>query len=100
MAADGLKMEVQTTNFVDAFDLALYLSKKIGKSVEVGDADNHSDYTVSVKRENLDQWDQKALDEFLNTGWLSMGRNRRIVMTHAANEGWIEEGNYVIRVSW
>jgi hypothetical protein len=93
-------MEIRVTSYVNAFDLALYLSKKIGKSVEVGDTNNYSDYAVLVQRKELDQWDQNVLDEFLSTGWLSMERSRRVVMTYAANMGWIEEGNYVIRVSW
>lgn len=95
-----LKHTVKTTIYVDYFDLARYLSDKIGRDVEIGDSNNDTDYSVALERGELSDWDMNYVNAFLNKGWISMELGYRAVLNYCVNQGWLDEGDYVIEVSW
>src|SRR6218665_1220275 len=95
-----LKKRTKTVHFVDAHDLAKYLGEKIGRSVDILDTPNDTDYSTQIEKGQIDDYDKKSVDNFLKKGWISMDYGYNAVFTHCANEGWIEEGEYVIQVCW
>ena len=97
---EKLIMVTKTTHYVDGSHLERYLSAKTGLNCQVIESSNDTDYSVTVKKEKIPSYDQEALDEFLQNGYISMDYGYDTIFTHAANMDWIEEGNYVIRVSW
>lgn len=95
-----LKKVTKTTHYVDSFDLADFIGEKIGRSVEIIDTPNDTDYSATVKKEELDDWDMKSVSLLKDKGYISMEYGFHQIMTYCANQNWIEEGNYVIKVSW
>jgi hypothetical protein len=95
-----LNWETRATYYVDAFELALYLSSKIGNSVAIIDSENGRDYYVEVKKGPIERQYIPVLNMFLNSGYFSVESNYKLILRHAANMGWIEEGHYVFHVSW
>lgn len=96
----SLIVETKTTHYVSDAHLERYLSEKIGVDCKVIESHNDTDYAVTVKKKDIPSYDQETVDNFLEDGYISMENGYDAVLTHAANMGWIEEGNYVIRVSW
>lgn len=95
-----LKLKTRVTYYVDAFDLAEYISHKAGRGIEFIDTRNDTDYSRKIVKEELDDWGMKDVDNMLNHGWISCETTLRNCLTHCANQGWLEEGDYVIQVSW
>lgn len=60
---------------------------------------NDMSKTYSVKKEVLEQWDQEDLDGFITSGRIKNWRTHTI-LTDLANKGIIEEGDYLINISW
>lgn len=95
-----LKKKSKVAHYVDAFDLAEYISEKIGRKFEFIDSPNDRDYIINIKKGEIDKWYKETISNALNQGWVSMEYGYRAFLTHCANEGWLEEGDYVITVSW
>lgn len=95
-----LNKETKVTHYVDSFDLAAYLGEKIGRYLEFIESPNDTDYKITIKKGEIDKWDKETVSNALNQGWVSMEYGYRAFLTHCANEGWLEEGDYVITVSW
>lgn len=95
-----LKITTKVTNYVDAYDLARYLSHKIGRSIEFIDSPNDTDYSVSIEKEEIDEYDMEQVNNMLEEGWISLDYGYHACLNHCANEGWLEEGDYVITMSW
>jgi hypothetical protein len=95
-----LKVVTKTTKYVDSFDLTEYLGSKIGRSVEFVDTRNDTDYSLSLTKEEILNYDKRYIDHFLNVGWISLDHGYHAVLTYCVNKGWLDEGDYVIQVSW
>lgn len=95
-----LKVTEKLTTYVDAFDLSRYLSEKIGRSVEIGDSSNDTDYSVRIEKGDIAEYDMETINGFLSSGWISMQYGYHAIMTYCANKDWLNEGDYVIQVSW
>lgn len=97
---ETLTIQTKATTHIDAFELARYLSAKIGKSVQIIESPNDTNYVAKVKKGEIEDYDQEYVEDFLDAGYISMDMGYEVVLCYAANQGWIEEGDYVIRVSW
>lgn len=95
-----LKHTVKSTIYVDYYDLSSYLSERIGRDVEIVDSGNDSDYSVTIVKEEIDDYDMKEVNKFLEKGWISMEYGYHAILTYCANQGWLDEGDYIIQVSW
>lgn len=95
-----LKIITKTSHYVNMYDLCSFLSEKIGRNVGFGESANDTDYSVDVEKGEIDSYDQAGLDGFLATGYINMYYGCNTVFTYCANQGWLEEGSYVFRVSW
>lgn len=95
-----LRTKIKQTIYVSHFDLQDFLSEKIGKSVEVIDSNNDTDYSISVKKEEIDDSDMDSVNTFLEKGYISMEYDYHAIFRYCANQGWIDEGDYVLEVSW
>lgn len=95
-----LQKTTKATHYVDAYHLARYLGEKMGRSFEFIDSSNDTDYTVKIEKGEIDKWDEETINNGLYRGWVSMDYGYHSFFMHCANEGWLEEGDYVIRVSW
>lgn len=95
-----LKKTTKITHYVDAFDLARYLGEKMGRKIEFIDSPNDTDYSVKIEKGEIDKWDQEHIGNAIENGWVSLEYGYHAFLTYCANEGWLEEGDYVIRVSW
>lgn len=95
-----LKITTKTTHYVDAYDLANYIGSKIGRPVEFVDSPNDTDYSVSIEKEEIDDFDMKSVSNMIEKGWISLDYGYHACLVHCANEGWLEEGDYVITMSW
>lgn len=92
--------ETKTTHYVDYSNMENYLSEKIGRRVEIIESANDTDYHLSLKKEKIEDYDKETIDDFLKTGYIGMDYEYHTIFTHCVNEGWLEEGDYVLRVSW
>lgn len=95
-----LKKITKTTHYVDSYDLAKYLSTKFPHEVEFIDTHNDSDFKITIKKGDMDKYDWESAKTFLTTGVISMEIGYNAVFLYIANEGWLEEGNYIIEFSW
>lgn len=95
-----LKYHTLTAKYVDSFELARYLSEKTGKNVEFIETPNDTDYSVEIKKGEVRDYDKGNIDDFLNKGYISFEYGYRAVLNYCADQGWLEEGDYVIGVSW
>lgn len=97
-----LKHRIVSTRFVDSYDLSEYLAKKISRSVDIVGTNNGSEYTADVRiQESFDKYEQEDIDLFINKGILDFEYSGWYnALDYCANQGWLEEGKYVIEVSW
>lgn len=95
-----LKKITKTTHYVDSYDLAAYLSTKIAHKVEFIGTHNDSDFKVTVKKGEMDKYDWESANAYLATGVINMDMGYNALFVYFANEGWLEEGNYIIEFSW
>lgn len=98
-----LKFKEKTYKEVDYYDLEELINKTYNKKdfsivvdLELG---NDSYTTMSVEKEEIDEYDKGKLIEFKNgndeTGWMTS-----ILMTDMCNKDIIPEGEYLIHTSW
>lgn len=83
-------------------ELEKLIKQTYGKAYEfVAEEELMNDVIKSfiVKKETLNEWDQVALDKFKATGRTG-GWRTNVLLTDMCNQGLIEEGNYLIIVSW
>jgi hypothetical protein len=96
-----LKMTTVTRHEVDWHDFNDLVTETYGHEYEFA-ADvtcgNDSDHAYTVKKEPLDEYHQKRLDEFKATG--KYGYLIGTLLTDLVNRELIPEGNYLISVSW
>lgn len=93
--------ETKITHHVWYPHLEMYLSEKVGKRIEIIDSPNDTDYHVLVRaKTEFDKWDQKYINELLEDGYISMECGYRTILDYCAGQGWLEEGDYIITVSW
>ena len=59
---------------------------------------NDSDYTFSVERKELDQWQAKDIDGLKTNGTAQYGLPS--ILADLCNNGHIEPGEYLISVCW
>ena len=86
---------------VDYDDLDDFISEQYGREFEIV-ADqglmNDVSKTVTVKKEQLNQWEQRDLEEWKLTGrknWMFS-----TLLTDLCNRDLIPEGEYLINISW
>lgn len=98
---DKLKCKKETVIVVDYGDLDNFISKVYDVDFEVvADQElmNDVDKKISVKKSVLNKWEQQDLDDFKS------GKIKTFMlytlMTDLANRDLIEEGNYLIEISW
>lgn len=101
----SLKMQTKTSHYVRDSDLERFLTEKLGKDVELVGSSNDTLHTLSVKKSDpsnpMYKWDQDAVASFLADGVIDFqSYGAKPAMQYAVDQGWIEEGEYVIRVSW
>lgn len=97
---DTLKKTTKVTHYVDVFDLADYLSKKIGRSIEFIDTANDSSHSIKIEKSEIDDYDRKVIDDMISKGYISLYYGYHAALTYCANMEWLDEGDYVIEVSW
>jgi len=61
--------------------------------------DNDEMHEFSIKRERLDKWDLELLDAFMKDPY-STSNILWVLLADMCNHGHIEEGKYIINVSW
>lgn len=96
-----MKTTFKPTIYVNSFELARHLTEKFERYVEIGDSANDTDYSVTLEAQTeFAEYDQKTIDKFLKTGWISMDHGYRTILNYACGLGYIEPGDWVIQVSW
>ena len=95
-----LPVSEKSTKYVDIFDLALFLSRQIGMTVQIGEKSNGFNCSAVVKESVLNGYDRYLVNEFLENGCLNVDTNIFVVLRHAVNEGWIDPGHYIVQVKW
>jgi hypothetical protein len=95
---------VKKTVFIemDYYEFEELVEKHFGRNdyefvadVECG---NDSSHTFNIKKEPLDTWGRKEFDE-----WKLTGKGRYLashILTELVNMGILDEGEYLINVSW
>lgn len=95
-----LRKTTKSTHYVDYFDMQNYLTEKLGKRVEIIESPNDTDYSIDIEKGDIYEYDQDTIDEFIENGYIYMDYGYHTIFKYLCNQGIIEEGNYVIRVSW
>jgi len=100
-----LIMTTKTTHYVDYADLEAFLTEKLGKEVEIIGSPNDTDYSVDVELPDPanaeHKWDEEERQKFANTGLIDLERSSlHLPLSYAVQQGWIEPGAYIVRVSW
>lgn len=69
-----------------------------GKKLDMG-SNNDTDYSVNIKREIMADYDTDNLIDIIKSGFFEEYQ-LHLVMTDLCNNGYIEEGSYVVTMSW
>lgn len=96
-----LKAKKKTIFEVDYKDLERLIKEEFGHDFSIpADEEVGNDTSISknIQKEELAKYDKDRLTEFLHIG--RYGPCLQVLMTDMANRDVIEEGDYVIRVSW
>lgn len=97
-----LKITTKSTHYVDAYDLCRFLTEKIGRKIVFGQSSNDTDYSCLADG-NSDSWEdqEEEVNEIIKSGYINCDYpGWDSILSYAANQNWIPEGNYVVRVSW
>ena len=78
--------------------LDLICEQVYGKKIDIG-SNNDTDCAVDLKKEELPDYDVESLVDIVETGFFE-DYQLQLVMTDLCNKGHIEEGSYVVTVSW
>jgi hypothetical protein len=70
-----------------------------GKTMEMTESPNDTDYSWDIKKEKLSEYDLKAVEESINRGWFP-DYYLRMMLIDLCNKEIIPEAHYVIRMSW
>jgi hypothetical protein len=99
-----LRLETKTTHYVDSNELARFLTERMGRSVDVFGSSNDTDYSYDVIKSDSDSIyavDPDEVQKFAETGDIDCEIYEfGPALQYAADQGWLEPGAYVVRVSW
>lgn len=89
---------------IDSHELSRFINQEYNKkgTYEFSydeEVSNDSQHLFPVKKEKLYEWDERTLEEFVNTGY-SNSKLTAILLTDMCNRDVIPEGNYLIKVNW
>jgi len=62
------------------------------------ESSNDSTINLTVKKDELNEWEEQSVTDFIETGEHTF--LLQSFMTYLCNIGYVNEGNYVIDVSW
>ena len=96
-----LEVEQKTVFKVDYNDLDDFISEVYGHRYEIvadEELSNYSSKEFDIKKEVLDDYDSKSLQEFIDDGKGQF--NARLILIDLCNKGLIEEGDYIIKIYW
>lgn len=99
--APKLKSVTKTVINVNYSDLNKFITEVYGKDFEFAvdvESSNDVSHSYTVKKEELTEWNRKHIDNFIATG--RYGYITRSLLIDMANKGLIEEGDYIVDVSW
>lgn len=109
-AVGTLAAQVKTTYHVDWLTYAHTIkagmvglegivAQAYGHEMEMLESDNDTDYSVSVRKEKFDDYDQERLAKYIKSKHFPCD-SLRLILTDLANKDIIPEGQYVITMSW
>lgn len=97
-----LNCETVTLHKLDYSDFEQFVQEVYGRSVEIVPAEewgNDEDHTFKVKKAVMRKWDAERMLSFQENGDYGLGITR-VLFQDMVNNDLIEEGEYLIQVSW
>lgn len=96
-----MKIKTVTLNEVDFNELNRAVSAHFGQCYEVvsdEELSNDSSKEVTVERKPLNEWEAQRVEKFRTTGKGQYLLHR--LLQQMCNEGKIEPGKYLVKISW
>lgn len=96
-----LKTQTKTIHYVNYNDFDHLVNEVYGIDYEIipdMEKSNDSSLTASVKKSQLDTYDQQRLDTFKSGGHVNY--MARLLLQDLVNNDYAPEGDYVIDISW
>jgi len=90
------KYQKVTHRVVDYSDLEDFINEHYKSDYEIiaaNEWNNYTCYSVNVEKKEFDEYEKDKLADFSECGI-------RIILLDLCNKGLIEEGDYLIKVSW
>ena len=98
-----LKLKSQTVQIVDYNDLCNFIEEAYGidkfEYVALEELNNYSYKNYSIRKGEFDDYDLRKLEKFKQNP-TSVNYITGILLTDLCNKGWLEEGDYMVHVSW
>lgn len=70
-----------------------------GKPMDMTECPNDTDFSMDIKKEVFNEWDQQTVDEAVARGHFAE-YSLRTMMTDLCNKGILPEASYVVTMSW
>lgn len=86
---------------LDAWELDKFFEKVYGYEYEIAanhEASNGTNLTFCIDGK-IEKWNEESLEQFKQTGRMG-GRKTSILLNDLARRGIIEEGEYIVSISW
>ena len=97
-----LQYELVTYKKIDCFDLERFIRDHYEVDYEIvedNEWNNDSSYNETVSKGEIDSYYKKRFEDW-KEGFYSGSYMLRHILKDLCNKGEIEEGNYLIKVSW
>lgn len=78
--------------------LETLVAKTYERALEM-ESSNDTDYSIDVKKKDLDEWDKPRLARFIANGFFGE-HDLGLVMQDLCNRDILPPGKYIVRVSW
>lgn len=85
--------------YFDGFDFEQLTQQIYGKRIEILESANDTTHEFSDMNGELDEYDQKTLDNAIRNGYLEY-YSYRVILNDLVKKQLLEPGDYFMRISW
>lgn len=91
-------VSIKSTYHIDSFDMKTITQKVYGKRIEVGESPNDTTHEYDVDGV-IEDYDEEELQEAINTSYMAAWQYG-LIFNDLCRKGYLDKGEYFMRVSW